>query len=53
LEQRVALSFGEVILWCVVDAYPVSAQKGNRRSDARAEQVTQEVRLAVRLKRAA
>jgi hypothetical protein len=51
-EKWVALSVGEVILWRVVDAYPVSAQKGDRRPHARAEQSAQEVQLTVWLKRA-
>src|SRR3954451_20670646 len=48
-EQRVALGFGEVILWGVVDAYPVSAQKGGGRPHVRAEQSAQQVQLTVRL----
>jgi hypothetical protein len=48
----VAPSFGEVILWSVVDAYPVSAQNGHGRPHPRAEQPAQEVHLTVRLERA-
>jgi hypothetical protein len=51
-EQRVAASFGEVILWSVVDAYVVSAQNGDGRPNARAEQPAHEVQLAVWLERA-
>jgi hypothetical protein len=51
-EQRVAASFGEVILWSVVDAYAVSAQNGDGRPNARAEQPAHEVQLAVWLEHA-
>lgn len=50
-EQRVALSFGEVVLWRVVNANPVSAQEGDGWSYARAEQPGQQVQLAVRFER--
>jgi hypothetical protein len=52
LEEWMTLSFGEVILRGVVNAYPVSAQKGDGRPHARAEQSAHEVKLAVRLERA-
>jgi hypothetical protein len=43
LEEWVALGFGQVLLGRVVDADPVTAQEGDRRPHARAEQPAQEV----------